>query len=160
MFVYSVRTGRAFDFRSKGNAGGRILVFGRANPRANRPFTTNATAVATGLNADEVDGRSADAIQTKTLIAAVRGNGGLDTARSRGVTTVAKLAGNGAYRVDFFGNISRCAYTATAVSNGNSGAVSVQPADSNTINVVTRRGGSGATNTDPQDRPFHLVVTC
>lgn len=57
--VFALRTARAFDFRSRGNEGGRIRVEGNANPDLNRPFTTNATGVATGLNADEVDGKSA-----------------------------------------------------------------------------------------------------
>ncbi len=57
--VFALRTARAFDFRSRGNEGGRITVEGSPNPRNNRPFSTNATGVATGLNADEVDGKSA-----------------------------------------------------------------------------------------------------
>jgi hypothetical protein len=161
LFVFNVRNGRAFDLRSRSNTAGRILAYGdQANPDNNKPFTTNATGVATGLNADEVDGQSADAFQVKTLIAAVRANGALDTNRSRGVSSVAKLGADGSYRVDFATDVSRCAYTATAVSTSNTGAVSLNPVDANTLSVITRRGGSGATNTDPQDRPFHLVVNC
>ncbi|MGI8594563.1 MAG: hypothetical protein ACR2ML_09425, partial [Solirubrobacteraceae bacterium] len=38
LFVFAVRTARAFDFRSRGNEGGRILVYGdKTNPRNNRP---------------------------------------------------------------------------------------------------------------------------
>ena len=118
------RRARSTSARS-GNDGGRIVVFGSANPRANRPFTTNATGVATGLNADEVDGQQCGRVPDQDADRrGVGATGALDTARSRGVTTVAKLAGDGAYRVDFVGNISRCAYTATVISNGNSGAVS------------------------------------
>jgi len=71
--VFALRTARAFDFRSRGNEGGRIRVEGSPNPRLNRPFTTNATGVATGLNADEVDGKSASDLVGATGPAGPRG---------------------------------------------------------------------------------------
>lgn len=50
----NLRDGQAFLFRvRRGSVGGRIEVLG-ANPK---PFTTNATGVADGLNADRVDSR-------------------------------------------------------------------------------------------------------
>jgi hypothetical protein len=48
----NLNTGRAFEFATKGDEGGAIEV----KNVAGRPFTTNATGVATGLNADRVDG--------------------------------------------------------------------------------------------------------
>jgi hypothetical protein len=58
----NLAAGLAFEFSTRGLVGGLITV---GNPAvtnaAARPFTTNATAVATGLNADRVDG--ADAAQ-------------------------------------------------------------------------------------------------
>ncbi|MBA3300499.1 MAG: hypothetical protein H0T15_01395, partial [Thermoleophilaceae bacterium] len=51
----NLNTGLAFFFRSqKGAAAGRIEAAGGANAK---PFTTNATGVATGLNADQVEGQ-------------------------------------------------------------------------------------------------------
>jgi hypothetical protein len=51
----NLRDGQAFLFRvRRGSTGGRIEVDG---PNA-RPFTTNATGVAEGLNADRVDSRN------------------------------------------------------------------------------------------------------
>jgi hypothetical protein len=54
-----------------------------------RPFTTNATGVATGLNADEVDGMSADAIvkaaSGSSARARVAADGKTDPARTSGV---------------------------------------------------------------------------
>ena len=47
--------GRAFEFATAGNEAGRIET---GNPTG-APFTTNATGVATGLNADQVDGKDA-----------------------------------------------------------------------------------------------------
>lgn len=56
----NLNTGLAFFFRSqKGATAGRIEASGGANAK---PFTTNATGVATGLNADQVDGQSADEV--------------------------------------------------------------------------------------------------
>ena len=49
----NLRDGRAFQFETSGKEGGYIKT-GDAN---GAPFTTNATGVATGLNADRVDGR-------------------------------------------------------------------------------------------------------
>jgi hypothetical protein len=48
----NLKTGRAFEFETEGTEAGRIEASG-ANAR---PFTTDATGVATGLNADRVDG--------------------------------------------------------------------------------------------------------
>jgi hypothetical protein len=48
----NLNTGRAFEFETNGTEGGRI----EADTPGARPFTTNATGVATGLNSDQVDG--------------------------------------------------------------------------------------------------------
>jgi hypothetical protein len=45
-------TGRAFEFRTNGTEGGHIQV----KATGGAPLTTNATGVATGFNADHVDG--------------------------------------------------------------------------------------------------------
>ena len=50
--------GRAFEF----NANGGTEVGAITGPATAAPFTTNAKGVATGLNADQVDGKSADEI--------------------------------------------------------------------------------------------------
>ena len=47
----NLKNGRAFEFETDGDEAGRIET---KNPAA-RPFATNATGVATGLNADRVD---------------------------------------------------------------------------------------------------------
>ena len=153
--VFALRSARAFLFTSRGNEGGRIVVSGPGGPDANRPFTTNATGVATGLNADRVDGISGESIQTKTLIAAVSQSGAL-ASKSRGVTTVSKLAGAGLYRVTFVANISNCAYTATETTTSNAGAAAVRLIGTNTLEVQTRRG----LDSNAADKAFNIVVTC
>jgi hypothetical protein len=57
----NLSTGLAFEFQaSKGITGGTIAV--GAGGEGTRPFTTNATGVASGLNADRVDGKDASAL--------------------------------------------------------------------------------------------------
>jgi hypothetical protein len=51
----NLKSGRAFEFETDGAEGGSI----EANAPGAKPFTTNATGVATGLNADRVDGLDA-----------------------------------------------------------------------------------------------------
>ena len=68
--------GTAFLFATRrGTLGGRITVAGGGPNR--RPFTTNATGVATGLNADRLDGLSAEdifRISREGVIALIRQN--------------------------------------------------------------------------------------
>ena len=165
LFVFALRTARAFDFRSRGNEGGRITVTGdTTNARNNRPFTTNATGVATGLNADEVDGQSAQQIidAAKPLFAKVGANGILTTGRGTATTTPSARVSEGTYDVNFASSIAACAYTATISDFENSGAVAVEATDADTIRVRTRLGGGGDGTgaTAVADKPFHLVVNC
>ncbi|WP_026909562.1 hypothetical protein [Patulibacter minatonensis] len=66
----NLSTGKAFEFRvGKGILGGDISVANGGD--GTKPFTTNATGVATGLNADRVDGKDADAIIKEAVDKAV-----------------------------------------------------------------------------------------
>jgi hypothetical protein len=68
--VNNLSSGRAFEFRvGRGTVGGDISVGNGGD--ATKPFTTNATGVATGLNADRVDGKDADAIVQEAVDKAV-----------------------------------------------------------------------------------------
>lgn len=170
IFVNALRTTRAFDFRSRGKEGGRILVNGDADPRNNVPFTTNATGVATGLNADEVDGQDASEIQaaavqaSKPRVAAVNADASLVTAASNGVASVTRPAGegDGTYDVNFTAAVTNCAFQATITAYENSGAAAVQAMDADTVRVRTRNGGGndGTGATAVADKPFNLTVTC
>jgi hypothetical protein len=164
--------GRAFEFESNGPEVGRIV-----NQNVNgAPFTTNAKGVATGLNADQVDGKSADEItadatkaahadaiavaQGQTSFAAVAANGTLGG--NRGVTAAARTA-DGMYTVTFAGDISACAIQVTEATITNAGAASAQLGDDKkTVSVRTRAGGGADGTTPPNvtDRPFHITVSC
>lgn len=54
----NLNTGRAFEFKTNGTEGGHIQV----KAAGGAPLTTNATGVATGFNADRVDGLDAGRI--------------------------------------------------------------------------------------------------
>src|SRR3954453_12459804 len=59
----NLAAGFAFEFSTAGGVAGLISVGDGTTPNPSaRPFTTNANGVATGLNADQVDGRSATEI--------------------------------------------------------------------------------------------------
>jgi hypothetical protein len=155
----NLSTGLAFEFNTThGDTAGTITVGGGGD--ANKPFTTNATGVATGLNADRVDSKSADDIVTQAVNSASRfadvaADGKLDG--GRGVTSVAVQgpATDAVYRVVFADDISKCALTATEQTITDAGAVAVQRVDAKTVDVKTHKSDG----TDAQ-RPFNLVATC
>jgi hypothetical protein len=169
--------GRAFEFSSNGGTEVGEITSGNGNAA---PFTTNAHGVATGLNADQVDGKNAaditadatkaahddavsvaqSAVQGATLFATVAADGTLGA--KRGATAAARTA-TANYTVTFANDISACAVQATESTITNAGAVGVALGDDKkTVSVRTRAGGGtdGGGATDLADRPFHLVVSC
>ncbi len=60
----NLNTGRAFEFETNGNEGGRITT----KTTDARPFSTNATGVATGLNSDRIDGLDAARIDFRGVV--------------------------------------------------------------------------------------------
>jgi hypothetical protein len=145
--------GRAFEF----NANGGTEVGSITGPATAAPFTTTAKGVATGLNADQVDGKSADEIvaaaQALNRFGAVAADGTL-AAGARGAKTVTHTASSGDYSVDFDSDVSKCARTAT-ITGATPGAVTTEAADADTITVHTFNVAGAAA-----DRAFHLVITC
>ena len=61
MRANNLSAGRAFEFVTGGAEAGRI----ETKDASGKPFTTNATGVATGLNADRVDSLDAEQIVTR-----------------------------------------------------------------------------------------------
>jgi hypothetical protein len=60
----NLKAGRAFEFSTRGAEGGQI----RTKSTGGRPFTTNATEVATGLNSDRLDGLDASRIDFRGTV--------------------------------------------------------------------------------------------
>lgn len=167
--------GLAFEFNSTiGDVAGAITVAGGGD--ATKPFTTNATGVATGLNADRVDNLDASAI-----VAAARTKAGLDAdtldgrdasdlqarfaqvsatgtaGQTRGVTgSVTHVSGSGVYDVVFSGDLDKCALSATLTDALGQIAASPAVAAGNTTVTVRTANPAGTA----ADRAFHLVATC
>jgi hypothetical protein len=153
----NIAKGYAFEFDSRGTQGGTIDVGNGGD--ATTPFTTNATGVATGLNADRVDGRNASDIvsdvQATNPFAQVSDQGTLGT--QRGVASVTHES-TGVYAVIFANDVSKCAYSATVVEDGTQqGFATVQPVDAKTLRVRVRQA---AGSNDLADRGFHITATC
>ena len=167
--------GLAFEFNSTiGDVAGAITVASGGD--ATKPFTTNATGVATGLNADRVDNLDAAAI-----VAAARTKAGLDAdtldgrdagdllspfaqvsaggtaGQTRGVTgAVAHVTGSGVYDVVFSGDLGKCALSATLTGALGQIAASPAVAAANTTVTVRTADATGAA----ADRAFHLAANC
>jgi hypothetical protein len=142
----NLKTGRAFEFQTAGKEGGRIEV---GDPTG-APLTTNATGVATGLNADKVDGKEgADIANAGDFLSArVAANGSLGG--GRGATAAALEGGPDTYRVTFNRDVSKCTFTATPQGATSGQTLAVQ-GGSNPNNVRVDADAATA---------FQLIVVC
>src|SRR3954447_11717139 len=103
----NLAAGFAFEFAGEGDVVGQISVGDgkTANAKA-KPFTTTAPAGATGLNADQVDGKSASDIAAGVSVGGVHveADGRLTSAiNRRGSTPTVSRTGTGQYTVTFPG---------------------------------------------------------
>jgi hypothetical protein len=171
----NLSSGLAFEFNaSNGTTAGTITV-GNGGDNT-KPFTTNATGVATGLNADEVDG-----LDASQVVAAARVKTGLDAdtvdgkdstdlqARfaqvatdgtagvTRGVPTGGVAGVPPVYTVTFTGDLSSCAMNAT-ITGATPGEITATPAVAagNTTVTVRTFDSAGA----PANHAFHLTANC
>ena len=157
MRASNVGSGLAFEIATRGSIGGTIRARGGNNAK---PFTTNATGVATGLNAERVGsmtpaqltGAAVAAVQATLPIARVSAAGGTITAR--GVSGVTHPS-TGTYTVAFQNAVNGCALTATQQGT-NVGAVGTQLAADNRTVTVTTRTPAGAL----ADNAFDISAVC
>src|SRR3954466_2420870 len=108
----NLKGGRAFEFVTVGKEAGRIEVGG---DHTGAPFTPNATGVATGLNADQVDGKSATDFAAATQLSfAIVSDSGTGTPTATGPTaptvTEATVGTNAVYTVDMKRDVSKCSF--------------------------------------------------
>lgn len=145
--------GLAFEFAN--NGGTTVGTITSGNPNA-APFTTNATGVATGLNADQVDGQSAT--QIVSTAQALNSKGQVSEtgvlANARGVASATRTA-LGTFTVTFSADVSACAINATVVDAANNGDVAVAPVNTTTYTVTTRAVAGAVA-----DRAFHITAIC
>ncbi len=164
----NLSNGSAFRFQSSaGAATVGVLRFGLNLNQlvAKPPFATNATGMVANLNADRLDGRSAEDFALKAsiddlvpkgslLFATVAADGAITS--SRGVpanaqATVTTADGNQVFTVPFTGDLSKCAYTASP-TDVRASTVAVGAGTEKSTVVVTEEGGTRY--------GFHLQVTC
>jgi hypothetical protein len=172
----NLSSGYAFEFNASSGLSAGVITVGKGGDGA-KPFTTNATGVATGLNADRVDGKRADEFLGKTekaadagkldgknsaefaaagdlLFAAVTSTG--NVAASRGGTTTATVTGT-TFTVTFPKDVSKCSFSAT--QNGVAAipglALAASSAGTNKVSV-----DEAATPVLATPVPFHLQVIC
>ena len=156
----NVATGLSFEFLTAGSLAGTITA-GRGGDNT-KPFTTNATGVATRLNAERV-GSQTPAELTSAAVTAVQGTMSLarvspaGTAISaRGVTGVTHPS-TGTYTVVFQNAVNACALTATQSAAGTEvGAVGTQLGSDNKTVTVTTLSSAGAL----ADRAFDMSAVC
>jgi len=158
----NLSNGQAFNFRFRGDLGGKITTL-LANKDAARPFTTNATGVATGLNADRVDGKDAQQIVdeakagTKTTVVTAQGA----LANQRGFTAAARES-EGRYLVTADSDISKCVPQVTVYgSDATPGSnATVEPVGATQIRIRTQSSGTATTDPAAVDRQVALTVAC
>ncbi|MGX6448377.1 hypothetical protein ACVU7I_09965 [Patulibacter sp. S7RM1-6] len=157
----NLSNGQAFGFRFRGPVGGTITTNATGPAAAEaKPFTTNATGVATGLNADRVDGKDAqqivDEAAARTKIATLTAQGELQN--QRGFTAAGREA-EGRYLLTTDGDISKCVPSVTAygtAENPNSNAT-VEIVDGTHVRVFTQSGGDTPA---AADRQVAVTVNC
>jgi hypothetical protein len=166
--VNNLSTGLAFQFVGLSStvlgtfqAGPSFAV---ANPNA-RPFVTNATGVATGLNADKLDGRDAEQIIAGSApsfaFARVGSDGKTDASRTQGVAdTNIKKTAVGIYC--FYGLTSR-PKNAQATLDGGPGEIATDTTSNSdpacpdpNVELIVRTYDSTGT---PADKAFQLSLT-
>ena len=178
----NLSNGFAFELVSNGPTAGFIGAVGGDGAR---PFTTNATGVATGLNADRLDSKNAaditaDAAKSATTaataasvalrpFAAVDANGGSPANRGLVASNGVARQGTGNYSVTFSGDLSKCALSATIIGTGG-GEISVQPTvasdrqstsvDVRTFELQVADGPPAVVRNTSADRAFHLLADC
>ena len=147
----NLAAGRAFEF----NANSGTEVGQITGPASAAPFTTTATGVATGLNADKVDGKDATDLQAK--FATVNGADGA-VGSNRGVAASGSgRASAGVYNVVFDADVSKCSRTAT-IAGATPGFITTDAgANAQTITVRTFDTAAVPAATD---HSFDLTVTC
>lgn len=173
----NLSTGYAFEFHAtRGPVTG--LISAGAGGDDKKPFITNATGVATGLNADRVDNLDAAQIvalaRTKASLDADTLDG-RDSASFASLAPFAQVAADGAagatrgvpsggtdqtadgvYTVAFTGDLSNCALSATLIGAA-AGEITATPAvagGNTTVTVHTFTADVAA------NRAFHLIAHC
>ena len=150
----NLKGGRAFEFATVGKEAGFIQVGDTTAP----PFTTNATGKVANLDADKVDGKSAEEFASAgdIVFASVKADGTFVAGRGATASAKSNVAEN-TYTVTFNKDVSKCSFTAGAVGassdvGGFGATIGQQPTQVLVDEPNNAGGGAG--------RDFHLQVIC
>ena len=149
----NLKGGRAFEFATRGKEAGRI----ETGDPTGAPLTTNATGVATGFNADKVDGRDASDLASPgdSLFAAVNADGSLAAGGPEATGSARTDAAAQTYTVTFGRDVSKCSATANVVGASADFSLGVEPGPAaNQVRVDQREAPANP------GRAFHLQVIC
>jgi hypothetical protein len=153
-------TGYAAAFRTRGLTGFRLQTSGSGEAT---PFLLdpNATGKVAHLNADQVDGQSADQLRSRfgritftapSTVAVANG--------ANGVTSVSRTSA-GRYQVTFDRDVSACGLQVTSNDvDGNRTVAAAPLASNNAVADVAIRNVGDATAGDPVDGPFYIAANC
>jgi hypothetical protein len=158
----NLNNGDAFRFEATPSAAtvGQIR-FGNnpATPVAKPPFTTNGTGLVKNLNADQVDGKSAEDFLPagSLLFAAVAADGTIGAGRgvpANGKATVAADGNDQVVTVPFAVDVSKCAATASPTAATSSHGQLIVGVGANGTSITVREPDATAAV------GFNLQVTC
>jgi len=170
----NLSSGLAFEFNAQEGAEVGQITVGGENAASKRPFSTNATGVATGLNADRVDGAEAGDLRTRWALV---NEAGQIEAQSGGLTILDAYVTNQNVYIDAGETLETKAVTATiALRNvGGStfggeisasrcqipGVVECAPPASKNVNafVVSPRNSDGSATAAGARKRFYVTIT-
>jgi hypothetical protein len=158
----NLKGGRAFEFATVGKEAGFIQVGDTTAP----PFSTNATGKVTNLDADKVDGKSAEdfAGAGDLGFASVKADGTFVGGRGATASALSNAAQN-TYTVTFNKDVSKCSFTANALGASSANGFGVEPVAGTVTQVRVDQQDDAPDDGDPntdenRGRDFHLQVIC
>ena len=157
----NLNNGDAFRFQATPSAGTVGQIRFGLNPAAlvdKPPFATNGTGLVKNLNADRVDGKSAEDFLPagSMLFATAAADGTIGAGHgvpSGGKATVATTGGNSTVTVPFAADVTKCAATANPTATGATAPLTVGIGSDGKSVVVTEPGADPAIG-------VHVQVTC
>jgi len=166
----NLNNGDAFRFQATPSAatvGQFRFGLNPATPVDKPPFATNGTGLVKNLNADRVDGKSAEDFLEKgsVLFAAVTANGTIGANRGIAAGTTAATrddsGNNQAFTIPFSGDVSKCVATASPAS------APTAPTTAGAVSALTVTNGTNPAtflvtevNAEDTPYPFSIQVTC
>lgn len=147
----NLEQGYAFEFNAtKGPVVGLISASGNGGD-AVKPFITNATGVATGLNADRVDGANASDLVAASVDAATKAAATDATAKANGAKSRFVLINEAGAIEEQSGGFTVTSFGANANVYINAGSSLVNKGLNATVAIQNRVGNEGAADLGPEN---------